>query len=121
MKGIEITPNYACTLKDYSAPLYKSVGESVGGHIEIVNPRALPSPYCMVVNEEGLIRGLGYNPVGSYFYETHKHGSPIVGTIVLMKTGFTPEGPDIVGLEDGDIEFLRKYLMGMFKIEIKEK
>ena len=117
MKGIEISPDCVCTLKDFAAPLYMSLGEAVGGCIELVNPRGLPAPYCMVINDEGLLRGLSFNPVGSYLYETHKHGSPIVGTVVLMKTGFTSSGPDIIGLEEEDVVCLQKLLFSIFKIK----
>ncbi len=91
---------------DFAELLYKTVGAVVGGHIEHVNPQRLDDPYCMIVNEEGRLLGLSVNPIGSYFYKTDEHCQPIVGDIVIMKNGFTDGEPDIVGLDDADIEEL---------------
>ena len=105
-------------MKDFGEPLYQTVGEVVGGYIEHVNPRLLEAPFCMIVNEEGLLLKLPVNTVGSFLYETLRHGWPIVGTIVIMKDGFTDEGPDIIGLSDDDI----KYMCGKLKhtFDLKE-
>ena len=104
MKGIVITTDGKVSVQDFEKPLYKSIGAVVGGYIEIVHPRRMNRPFTMVVNEEGLYLGLPINFFGSYFYETDIHGSPIVGNIVIVKEGFTDEGPDLVGLTDEDIE-----------------
>lgn len=77
MKGLIITTDNIIRTKDFSEPAYKSVGEAVGGYIEIVHPKRLNSPYCMVVNDEGLLIGLPPNLHGSYLYCTDQHGSPI--------------------------------------------
>lgn len=103
MKGVVITPENLMHVEDFSAPLYKSVGKAVGGWIEVVHPKGLPSPYCMAVNEEGLLLNLPLNLTGSILYETAKHGYPIVGIIVLLKDGIVDGEPDIVGLDDEDI------------------
>ena len=106
MKAIVITTDNTMVIKEFDRPLYKSVGKAVGGYIEHVRAALLPEPYCMIVNEEGLLIGLPMNLVGSLMYGTPRHGAPIVGNIVLMKDGYTEEGPDIVGLEDDEIEAL---------------
>ncbi len=104
MKGIVITPQYEVTVRDFEKPLYKSTAEVTGG-FEIVKPIGLPSPFCMIVDDNGLLKNdIEINPIGSFFYGTHAHGHPIVGTIVIMKMGYTLEGADIVGLSDGDID-----------------
>lgn len=113
MKGIVITPENLMHVEDFSAPLYKSVGKAVGGWIEVVHPKGLPSPYCMVVNEEGLLLSLPLNLIGSILYETTKHGCPIVGTIVLLKDGIIDGEPDIVGLDDEDIGTLGAMVSAM--------
>lgn len=100
MKGIVVTTNLDVSIQDFTAPLYKSLGEAVGGYIEHVNPKYLKSPYCMIVNEEGILEGLQMNPLGSLLYGTQEHGHPIVGTIVFMKDSFSDGEPDIIGLDD---------------------
>ncbi len=100
MKGIVITAQDNIEIRDFDQPLYKSIGNVVGGFIEIVNPIGLKQPFVMIVNEDGLRLELELNAVGSVLYGTLAHGHPIVGDIVIMKRGYTEEGPDIVGLED---------------------
>lgn len=120
MKGIVITTDSTMSVREFNQPLYKSVGEVVGGYIENVSPRALPSPYCMIVNEEGILKGLPINPVGSFLYLTHIHGSPILGDIVLMKYGLTSEGADIVGLDDDDIQILKEIVRAISPVKEAE-
>ena len=103
MKGIVFTHDEKMYVKEFDQPLYKSVGEVVGGYIEVVHPRGLREPLCFICNEEGLLEGLPMNLIGSLWYGTQHHGHPIVGNIVVMKEGWTDDGPDIVGLEEQDI------------------
>ena len=106
MKGIVINTDNTVEIRDFGEPLYRTVGEAVGGCIEIVHPQGLADPLVMIVNDEGLLRELPMNMVGSVLYGTHNHGHPIVGNIVIMKTGLTSEGTDIVGLTDEECETL---------------
>lgn len=106
MKGIVITTDGKMSVQEFALPLFESMKPVIGGWIEHVHPRRLAAPYCMIVDEEGLLKGYGLNLVGSYLYETDKHGQPIVGTIVLMKDGYRDGEPDIVGLDDSDIDTL---------------
>ena len=106
MKGIVINTDNTVEIRDFGEPLYKTVGEAVGGCIDIVHPTGLAEPLVMIVNDEGLILELPMNTIGSLLYGTHIHGVPIVGNLVIMKTGWTDDGPDIVGLDDQEVEEL---------------
>ena len=107
MKGLVITTKFEMRVQEFSEPAYKSIGEAVDGWIEIVHPVRLGRPYCMVVNEEGLLRNLPMNVFGSYLYGTDTHGSPIAGNIVLLKEGINSDGDyDFLGLTEQDIEYL---------------
>ena len=107
MKGIVITTKYEMRVQEFSEPAYKSIGEAVGGWIEVVHPVRLGCTYCMVVNEEGLLRNLPVNSFGSYLYGTDTHGSPIAGDIVLLGEGINSDGEyDLLGLTEQDIEYL---------------
>ena len=64
----------------------------------------LARPLCMIVNEEGRLLDLPLNHIGSFFYGTDQHGEPIVGNIVVMKDGYRNGEPDIVGLDDSEVE-----------------
>ena len=117
MKGIVITTDQKMTVQEFSSPLYKTVGAVVDGPIEMVVPRGLSRPYCMIVNENGLLMDLRINPIGSWLYGTYAHGHPILGTIVIMKTGMTPDGPDIIGLTDDEIETITNEFCTEFCLE----
>lgn len=102
-QGIIITTSGKMRLGQFEEPLYKTVGKAVGGYIEIVFPQNLKAPYCMVVDEEGLLKSKTPNSFGCYLYGTMWHGCPIFGDIVILKDGYRNGEPDIVGLDDVDI------------------
>lgn len=116
MKGIVITTENKMFVRDFGEPLYKTLGEVVGGFIEHTRPMALVDPYCMIVNEEGLLQGLPENKVGCALYGTPFHGNPIAGTIVIMKGGINDDGEqDIVGLDEIDIDYLQSEYNWLFE------
>ena len=100
MKGIVVTTINTMYVKDFGEPLYKSLGEEVGGYIEVVHPRRLDAPFVMIVNEEGRLEGLSQNALGSFLYGTPIHGEPIVGNIIILQEGFVNGERDIIGLDD---------------------
>ena len=107
MKGIVIATNNKIRMQEFSEPAYKSIGDAVGGWIEVVHPVRLERPYCMIVNEEGALLNLPMNMFGSFLYGTDYHGNPILGDIVLLKEGINSDGePDILGLDEQDIKYL---------------
>lgn len=122
MKGVVVTTNHEVRVENFSDPLYKTVGSAVGGYIEHVKPARLRHPYCMIVNEEGRLLDLPLNHIGSFFYGTDQHGEPIVGNIVVMKDGYRNGEPDIVGLDDSEVERVKytiSTLMSMMNLQPK--
>lgn len=117
MKGIVITPENVISVQNFGDPLYKTVGAAVGGGIEIVHPRLLEQPFCMIVDDEGLLKEYPLNVVGSFLYETLSHGCPIVGTVVFMKEGIRDGEPDIIGLSDEDVQYLTDKFNHFFKLK----
>ena len=69
----------------------------------------------MIVDEEGLIKGLPLNVAGSILYGTPTHGSPIVGNIVIMKEGWTDEGKDLLGLSDEEVTKITNEMVDLFQ------
>lgn len=105
-RGVVVTTDGRAYVREFGYPLYRSCEDTLGGWIETVRPRGLDRPYMMLVNEEGLLHDLPLNMVGSFFYQTHLHGQPIVGNIILMKEGYRDGEPDIVGLDEDEAEKL---------------
>ena len=99
MLGLVITTHFTMYPKEFTNPLYESAGKVVEGYIEKVKPAFLPRPFIIIVNEEGVLRKLPVNPIGCAWYS-----GLIVGDIVVMKDGFTDDGPDIVGLTKEELK-----------------
>lgn len=79
--------------------------------IDIVHASNLPSPYCMVVDDESLLKEKPIiNLVASYLYGADEHGQPICGDVIIMKDEFTDEGIETAGLDDMEVERLKSYL-----------
>lgn len=103
MKGLVITTDNKTQFKDYTTPLLDSIGKEVGGYIEVVHPRYLPSGFCMVVNEEGLLQNLPFNYIASVLYGTQEYGQPIVGNAVILREGILTNGErDFVDMTSAD-------------------
>lgn len=47
MKGIVITTKNEMRVQEFSEPAHRSIGDAVGGWIEIVHPMRLEQTYCM--------------------------------------------------------------------------
>ena len=107
MKGLVVTTEKTMRVQEFSEPAHKSIGEAVGGWIEVVRPVRLKRPYCMIVKEGGTLRNLPINVFGSFLYGADYHGNVILGDIVLLKEGINSDGePDILGLNEQDIKYL---------------
>lgn len=92
-----ILPPFFCAsgsveVKAFSSPEMplEWLQNAVGGWIEIVRGVGLPEGGLLVVNEEGLLRGLPFNPVASFLYSAGN--APIVGDAVVC-CDFDPRTP----------------------------
>ena len=120
MKGLVVTTEKTMRVQDFSEPTRKSIGDAVGGYFEVVRPVRLKRPYCMVVNEEGMILGLPINSFGSFLYGADYHGNVILGDIVFLKEGIKSDGePDILGLNEQDIKYLCDMVSAVSSGDIK--
>ena len=106
MFGLIVTAKNEMLLVEYDAPHYDTITAAVGGWYERVNPVGLEHPYCMMVNDEGLLRNLPLNLVGSLLYGTEIHGHPIVGDVIFLKLGYYRGEPDVVGMTEDDAQTL---------------
>ena len=98
-KGIVITPDNLISEQEFPEPVYDTVGKVVGGWVEVVRPEGLARPFCMCVDEAGLLREkLEFNLIGSILYGTGVHGHPSVGAVVLMKEDGDGEDRRLAGL-----------------------
>lgn len=119
MKGIVITTSKKISIMDFDEPLYKSIGEAVGGYIEIVHPmRLADTDLIMIVNKEGRLNHLPVNSLGSYLYGVDLHGEVIVGDIVIMSEGYNFDGEfDILGIPDDRVSWLFNFFKSFWDLE----
>lgn len=54
----------------------------------------------MLIDEEGMLKENEPNMLGSYLYESDRHGYPIMGNILLVGEKLDEEGIDFCGIED---------------------
>lgn len=106
MVGLFVTTDNEMSTVEYDAPHYDVIQKAVGGWYERVHPMGLERPYCMMVNEEGLLRNLPVNRLGSELYGTPKHGQPIVGNAIFLKDGYHGGEPDVVGMTEDEAQRL---------------
>lgn len=117
MKTLKITADNKISIIDLDFD-HRSLREEVGGYFETVKTQKLwdyfKAKVVMIVDEEGLIKELPANLLGCYFYDTDKHGFPIVGDVILGLM----IGPEIIGLGDRDAEqWMEKMLRDFPKLE----
>lgn len=100
--AIKIDTKNKVSLVSFDAPLYKGLNAAFDGLVEHVRPRRLPSPYCMMVDEEGLLKELPLNVMGCFLYQTDLHGHPIASDIYILRDA----SKEIAGLTQEDVAFL---------------
>lgn len=118
MKTLKITTDNKISVVDVNFNDFKAIQQAIGGYFENVKTLKLwdyfKAPVVMIVDEEGLIKGLPRNAIGCYFYNTSKHGCPIAGDMILGLF----VGPDITGLGDRDAEqWMEKMLKDFPELE----
>lgn len=78
----------------------------------------------MLIDEEGRLKPNRINLIGSYLYETDKHGQPIVGNILFIGEKMGNSGIDFCGISEENFDRLKKGLVNMFPVikvaEVKE-
>lgn len=118
-KVIAITTDNIISIEELeiiNGSMLEGLQQIVGGYIEIVSPVNLDDPLRLVCNEEGLLKELPVNVVGSLLYGTLQHGYPIVGNIAILQEGWRDGEPDIVGIPDGIIEQIFSQFIEKFPI-----
>lgn len=72
MKTLKITTDNKISIVDVDFKDFRSIQQAVGGYFETVKARKMwgyfKAPVIMLVDEEGLIKGLSCNAVASVFY-----------------------------------------------------
>lgn len=80
MKGLVFDTENRMQFKDFSEPLLDNLQKEVGGCIEVVHPKYLPEGLCMVIDDEGLLKGYAINSIASIENRerVRDNGSPTV-------------------------------------------
>lgn len=108
MKALKITTELEILNIELKEPLHIGIKKELGGYLEVVRPRKLEMPFCMIVDEEGIIKDLSFNPLGCWLYGTEEHLQPIAGDIIIMCEMNTMDGIVLKGLTDEQIDSITK-------------
>lgn len=93
----------------------KSIHEYLGGYMEIVRPMYLPEEFVMLVDDEGLLKDLQINEIGTALYGFRS--GAIVGPALILREGFVNGEPDLISLTDLDvIDLVQGYLPKLLMI-----
>lgn len=95
-KTVKVTTDNKVSLIDVDFSNFKSIQQAIGGHFETVRTQLMADYFhdpsvIMLVDEEGLIKELSLNPVGSALYR-----GVIAGDLILARIS----GEDIVAPDD---------------------
>ena len=98
MKTVKITTDNVVSVIDVDFNDFRSIKKAIGGHKTRKMYDYFKQPMMFLADEEGHLKRLPLNQLGSYFYDTERHGWPITGDIILA----VPDGEYILGLEDAE-------------------
>lgn len=112
-KTVKVTTDNKISMIDVDFGNFKSIQQAIGGHFETVHTQLMVDYFhdpsvIMLVDEEGIIKGLPQNLVGSALYGTAKHGIPLVGDLIFAQV----MGDDIVAPDNA--EEMKKRLLHTF-------
>lgn len=82
-------------------------------HIKSSPTKVAGQCVSMLIDEEGLLKENEPNLIGSYLYETDKHGDPIMGNVLFVGEEWGGDGIDFCGIEDSVLEKLEQQLSNM--------
>lgn len=118
MKTVKVTTDDRISIVDVDFDDFRSIQKAIGGHFETVRTQRMRDYFgteiMMIVDEEGHLKQLPFNRLGSWFYGEDEHGCPIAGDFILA----VPVYDSLTGLEDA--EAVKKRMMRDFKF-LKEE
>ena len=102
----------AMNILDVEINVYSEAKKFINGWLENVHLAGLPSPYCMICDEEGLIKELPLNIIATILYNANNKDNilpiqPIVGKCIICKEAAN---------EDGEIEWMPLNVVDIIKI-----
>lgn len=134
MKLIKISTDLEMTVHEFPDGSYeqqnKFLRELIGNNCDIyehVMPRRLYTDLhmkdrptkipgqcvSMLIDEESRLKENVPNLIGSYLYETDKHGCPILGNVLFVGEEWSCDGIDFCGIEDSVFKLLELQLNNM--------
>lgn len=99
--------------RSYEHVMPKRLYTELGGSNKVTNEEG--NCVSMLVDAEGLYHDLKINRVGSYLYETDKHGYAIVGNILIIGEKWDDEGIGFCGISDKQFDSLYSQLERLVK------
>lgn len=142
MKLIKISTELELTVHEFPTGGYREQAwflcKLIGNNCEIyerVNPRRLYTQLymknnverrdgqsvCMLVDEEGALKDNEQNLIGSYLYETDRHGAVIWGDILFVGEKWCEDGIDFCGIGDCVFQTLKEKLDSLIFEARKER
>lgn len=114
MKTVKVTTDNKISIIDVDFDDFRSIQRAIGGYFETVHTQLMADYFkdpsvIMLVDEEGLVKELPLNPVGSALYR-----GTIAGDLIFARA----QGEDIIAPENA--EALKGRLLDTFSLTLKE-
>ena len=98
MKTVKVTTDNKISIVDVDFDDFRSIQQAIGGHFETVRTQLMADYFkdpsvIMLVDEEGLVKGLPLNPVGSALYR-----GTIAGDLIFARV----QGEDIIAPKNAE-------------------
>lgn len=98
MKTVKVTTDNKISIIDVDFDDFRSIQRAIGGHFETVHTQLMADYFkdpsvIILVDEEGLIKELPLNPVGSALYQ-----GTIAGDLIFAQA----QGKDIIAPENAE-------------------
>lgn len=102
-KTVKVTTDNQVSIIDVDFNDVKDIRKAINGDFETVRTQCLADFFCdsyivMLVDSNGIMRGLPVNTLGCIFYETARHGCPIAGDLIFAQLRRedigSPENPE---------------------------
>ena len=116
MKTLKISADNEISIIDVNFDDFKSIQKALGGFETVHTVKMnnyFQGPVIMLVDEDGHFKNLPLNRLGSWMYDMPRHGSPILGDVLLAEARYE----DIMAVQEpeklmekllNDFEFLKK-------------
>lgn len=105
-------------LPDSENEQLEAIHSEIGGFMELVRPRIFADKIVLLVDDEGVLKGKHFNQFASALYGYFRHGTPVVGDVLVVGIQWGDDGEEFCSLSPEDMEFYCRFFKSFTLQEI---